>query len=396
MTGDRGRLRYHAFGVVFLLLLAGLGWFAVAVYQKSFTRTVDVTLHAGRAGTQLTENADVKVNGVLVGTVRDIRLGEPGRGIEVGLALDPAFAGQLPANVTARLLPKTLFGQRYVSLVLPEEPAPVPLRAGAEIRQDRDPGSVELEQALNDLLPVLRTVQPQKLASTLGAVAQALEGRGELLGRTLETLGGYLARLNPAVPELREAITRFADAVDGYQAAAPDLVSAFADLRATGVTLARHDDDLGALLRTVTGAAHELERFTGTNREEIIGLAAASEPTLRLLAEYSPVFPCLAEAAARLKPQVERVLGAGTDEPGLHVDLTLKPAERPRRTAPSPPPGPWCPAAGGPAPAAYSTAEHRLLTELIAAGQGSRPAEVPGWGALLVGPLLRGTEVTLR
>jgi phospholipid/cholesterol/gamma-HCH transport system substrate-binding protein len=48
------------------------------------------------------------------------------------------------------------------------------------------------------------------------------------------------------------------------------------------------------------------------------------------------------------------------------------------------------------APAANSPAEQELISLLMAPTLGVMPAEVPDWSSLLVGPLLRGTEVTLR
>ena len=38
---------------------------------------------------------------------------------------------------------------------------------------------------LNDLLPLLHTVQPAELNATLNTLATALEGRGERLGENL-------------------------------------------------------------------------------------------------------------------------------------------------------------------------------------------------------------------
>ena len=42
------------------------------------------------------------------------------------------MVGLIPANVTARLLPKTLFGERFVDLVSPQAgDAATPIRDGA-------------------------------------------------------------------------------------------------------------------------------------------------------------------------------------------------------------------------------------------------------------------------
>ncbi|WAL69435.1 MCE family protein [Amycolatopsis cynarae] len=389
---ERGRRwRYQALGLVFLVVLAVLGWLAVAGYQKRFTPVVSVVLLADRAGTQLKANADVKVRGVLVGSVREVKV-QPG-GVEVGLALDPGQAAGIPGNVSARLLPKTLFGQRYVSLVLPERPSG-PIAAGTVIRQDHSRPAVEVEQALRDLLPVLQAVQPQKLAGTLGAIAQALDGRGRPLGETLVTLKDYLAQLNPELPQLRGAISKLADTAQAYTAAAPDIVDALDDLRTTAGTLTRQRGDLADLFASVTATANDATRFLDDSGHTLVALSSESLPTLRLFAEYAPEFPCLAEAAAGLKPKVDKVLGAGTAEPGLHVEIKVRQPPK----GPAVPPGgsgPRCASGGSPAPAG-SPAGQQLIAELLAGAEGVTPQEIPGWAGLLAGPVLRGTEVTLR
>lgn len=53
---------------------------------------------------------------------------------------------------------------------------------------------------MNDLLPLLRTVQPGKLNATLSAFATALEGRGDRIGDNLTRVEDYLRRLNPHLP----------------------------------------------------------------------------------------------------------------------------------------------------------------------------------------------------
>ena len=42
-----------------------------------------------------------------------------------------------------------------------------------------------------------------------------------------------------------------------------------------------------------------------------------------------------------------------------------------------------------------SPGEQQVVAELTAARDGSSPAAVPSWSSMLVGPLYRGTEVTL-
>ena len=104
--------------------------------------------------------------------------------------------------MTARILPKTLFGEKYVALQVPSSPSSGSIKAGDVIRESRV--AIEVERVLSDLYPLLRTVQPAQLNYTLTALADALEGRGDKLGNNLVVLDDYLKRMNPKIPLLVE------------------------------------------------------------------------------------------------------------------------------------------------------------------------------------------------
>ena len=82
--------------------------------------------------------------------------------------------------MTARIVPKTLFGEKYVALQVPADPSARSIRAGDVISESRV--AIEVERVLSDLYPLLRTVQPAQLNYTLTALADALEGRGDAVG----------------------------------------------------------------------------------------------------------------------------------------------------------------------------------------------------------------------
>src|SRR3954451_7303315 len=103
-----------AFVVVAVLFFA----FVVAAYNKSFIPTIPVSLRTDRIGNQLSLHADVKFRGVNVGDVRELTTN--GEVATLKLAMKPNQIKLIPGNVQARILPKTLFGQKYVELVTPE------------------------------------------------------------------------------------------------------------------------------------------------------------------------------------------------------------------------------------------------------------------------------------
>src|SRR5207245_2558422 len=144
---------------------------------------VKVTLQADRIGNQLSPQADVKLRGIVVGTVRSVK--STGDGATINLALDPGTIRLIPQNVLARLIPKTLFGEKYVELVLPTAPSGH-LRAGDVIPQDRSATALETERVLDDLLPLLQSLRPAQVSLTLNALSTALRGRGDKLGANLE------------------------------------------------------------------------------------------------------------------------------------------------------------------------------------------------------------------
>ncbi|TCP53186.1 virulence factor Mce-like protein [Tamaricihabitans halophyticus] len=446
-------LRRRLLGLAFIACLLGVIVLSVAFYNKTFSTFTRVTLQAGTIGSQLKEQADVKVRGLIVGTVERV---EPRLdGAELELALDPAKTHLIPQNVSARLLPKTLFGERYVSLQLPEQPASESLRDGDVISRDRSSTAIELEQALDNLLPVLQAVQPQKLSSTLSAISTALEGRGEPLGQTLVELDQYLTELNPNVPKLTENLRGLADVSDVYNEAAPDFVAALDNLTTTTQTIVDQQGNLNTLYGTVTGTSEDLNSWLVANKDNLINVSTESRKTLEVLERYSPQTPCFLRGMRQAKDKLDLAFGKGTDKPGLHAKIEIvnnrgkyepgkdepryddhrgprcyefeelpdpfpqHPPDGPIQDGSSKPPaaeiadaGVLPPATGsfydqggttspssadsGSASLANSGYERDVLATLLSPQLDVAPQDVPGWSGLLVGPLYRGAEVDIK
>jgi phospholipid/cholesterol/gamma-HCH transport system substrate-binding protein len=437
------RLRYQVLGLVFLLVAALFITLTLAVYHKAFTPVTLVKLETDRVGSQLRTGGDVKVRGMLVGEVRSVLA--KGDHAELELALDPDKTPVIPANVSARLLPKTLFGERYVALQLPGKPER-PIQAGDVIPQDRSSAAIELQKVLDDVMPLLQAVQPEKLSSTLTAVATALDGRGKQLGETLAGLSDYLGKLNPSLPDVKADITGLANVASTYDKAAPDLLQALSDLTTTSRTIVDQRAQLSDLYATVTAASVDLTSFLQVNEDNLIRLTTAIQPTLDVLAKYAPEYPCLMRQLAESVPRAELAFGKGTahpevsrvtiefaasrgkylpgvDEPkyedkrgprcypsvpkpgvwpqyppdGAIKDGSSKPA--PPKNPPEKLPGPITAgggAVGGDGTIVGSAYENDLIDLLASPALGTSPGAVPGWAGLLVGPLYRGAEVELK
>lgn len=328
MTNIGAVIRRRVLGLVFLIVLGALLALSVAMYLKVFTPVMRVTLHASHAGLQLNELADVKIRGALVGEVREIS--SNGEKATLQLALDPDMVAHIPSNVSARILPKTLFGEKYVALVPPEQPSPRPIAAGAVIGEDRSETAIELEQALNNLIPLLKAVKPEKLAATLSAMARGLEGRGERLGEHLVELGEYLAALNKEMPTIREDMRRLANVLTIYDQALPDLIEMLRNLTVTSTSVSDQRNQLRSMLASTADLGDHTRYFFERYGDRIIQLGDVSAPVTGLLARYSPELPCLtrglvdAEKRAiktfengRLNAVIEIVANQGKYEPGV-------------------------------------------------------------------------------
>lgn len=311
--------RHRLLGAVFVGALVLALWLVVAIFNQSFKKFDEVTLAAGTAGLQLPDRADVKIRGVLVGQVLEMKPSEDGAVLELGI--EPDKIDQIPQDVTAAIVPKTLFGEKYVDLTVPAQASGKPLAAGDEIEQTEMP--VEVEKVLNDLYPLLRSIQPAELNYTLNALATALEGRGEQIGESLETLDGYLTRLNPQLPALVEDLRLLAEVTDTYGDVFPDLAEVLRNTTKTGNTLVQKEDQLNAFLRDVTSFSDTTTGFLNDNGNNIVRLAELSEPTLALLARYAPTSPCLLEGIVKQAPRLASTFRGFI----FHIDLKLLPTQ---------------------------------------------------------------------
>ncbi|GDY29763.1 MCE family protein [Gandjariella thermophila] len=448
--GTLSRLGFQLLGVAFLLVVALFVAVSVGLYRKSFTPIVPVTLETDHVGSQLAQGADVKIRGVIVGEVRQIR--GAGDHAVLSLALAPDRVKAIPRNVSAQLLPKTLFGERYVALQIPDHPSTAHLSAGDVIGQDRSSAAMEVEKVLDDLMPVLQAVQPQKLATTLTAVSQALDGRGQQLGDTLARVGGYLGQINPSLADFNADMKSLAAVSDVYNKAGPRLLQALSDLTTTSRTVVEQRDNLQTLYGTLTTASVDLNGFLEANRNNLINLTNNSEASLAVLAKYAPEYPCVLKQVADQIAKGNRTMGEGQQYPHMGritIEFTqsrgkyVPGVDTPRFTdkrgprcydAPQPPnkypqyppdgairDGSTHPPAGsaatpigplggptgtvpqsagggtGNVPSlAFSPAERNLVALMEAPALGVMPQDVPNWAGLLVGPMFRGQEVEAR
>src|SRR3954447_7992662 len=293
---------HKLYGVLLLVVASALVALSIMQFNQVFTPADHVTVHIGRAGLQLLPGSDVKERGIIVGSVESIS--STGDGADIKLRLKPSAAAQIPDNVHVRLLPKTLFGEKYVDLVPPSQPSGSHLTDGAVISEDQTAPTLEIDEALNDLLPTLRAVPPADLNRTLTALATALSGRGDELGATIEDTDAWLRAFNPHLPQLQHDLAALATVSRTYADAAPALLRMLGNLTVTSNTVVQQQQQISAFLHDVTGAADATHDLLARNADNLIAVNKVNRPVVSLLARYSPEFPCFFRGYAGLIPRI--------------------------------------------------------------------------------------------
>lgn len=330
-------------GVVYVTVMALLIALSIAIYQKKFTDVTTIRVQADRAGLQLAKFGDVRMHGALIGDVRAIE--HDGEQAVITIALEPGAASTIPDNVSVEILPTTLFGQKYVSLVPPKSGASTTmLTNNAVIPASRVRTNVEIQTILANLFPLLRAVKPADLNATLYALSHALTGKGDDLGRTLEELDAYLIEINDHLPQLRTDLRLLAEVSETYELAAPDLLRLLRNATVSARTLVQKKSEFGQTLRAVTGLSVSTRNTLSANEQALIQQGRYGVPLLSLLDTYSPELPCVLDGIVRQQADTRNVFQDGI----IHQTLELGAPQRKAYTAADAPVygevghGPWC------------------------------------------------------
>ena len=307
-----------------LAVLVFMVWLTWAFFNKSFVNYDNVTLTGAKAGLSLPENADVKLRGMIVGEVREVKA-ESGE-VKLTLGMNPKLINEVPADVTAQIVPKTLFGEKYISLIPPDSPNGTKLKAGDTIRGATVP--IEVEQFLNDIYPLLTAVDPENLATTLSALATTFEGRGADFGNTLVTLNNYLKKFNPESQAAVDDIIKLGQVSDSYAGSMPTFGRLLKNSVFTSHTIVAKRAALASFFDESRRLSDELTVLFRASGNDMVALAAQSVTPLGVAEKYSSTFPCFFKAYKRL---IEERLDSVFRGLTLHIDLeTISPNPGPQ------------------------------------------------------------------
>ena len=243
---NKSRLEWKVGLFVFfgLVLLAGL----LLEFSKGlghFRSTYDLYLQAENAG-NLVVNAQVRMSGVQVGTVSDIKLAPSGKHVVITLGIYSQYSGKIYKDARFLIETSGFLGDQYVAIV--------PTSNAGAVFQDKSEAQAEPPF---DLQEVARSASGfiQRIDDTTKKLNDAINDiRRQLL--TAETLTNLAA----SARNLRAASERAVVAVDGINALvatnAPALAASGSNLVAFSEHLNQVADGLNAVVATNAPDVH--------------------------------------------------------------------------------------------------------------------------------------------
>jgi phospholipid/cholesterol/gamma-HCH transport system substrate-binding protein len=268
---------------------------SVAVFQRAFTPYVHITLTSDRSGLGLESGGVVKMRGVPVGRISRVTAAAAQNPISVQLDIYPDQLQYIPANVEAQITATTAFGEKFVELRSPQNPSPKRLSAGAVLYSRNV--ATEVNTVFENLMALLKHIDPAKLNAVLSTLADGLRGKGEKIGEATTSANHVLMALNPRSETIRQDWRSFAGFSDTYSAAAQDILTTLKAASATSTTIVNHSAALDALLLNVIGLSNTGIDVIGPNKDPLADAINILEPTTSLLLTYNPEYTCLLQGA---------------------------------------------------------------------------------------------------
>ncbi|MBM7366033.1 MCE family protein [Gordonia hydrophobica] len=309
--------------VVMVGVLAGIVTVASAQFLGWFASTAHVTLYADRAGLVMNPDARVRLRGVEVGRVKSVST--DGDRARIDLNMQTSQLKYIPANVRADISSNTIFGAKAVNLEIPESGGQGTLGAGSVITADHV--VVELNTVYQQLVDVLAQLQPDKLNVTIGAVDEALSGRGKQIGDSLVQLTDILGKTNPHLPELNRLLREASGATNVYADAMPNLMRIVDNATVLGNTFVDNSANLDALLINVTGMGNTINGVLSRSKKDLMSTLTDLNPVSRLLGRQAPGLRCFITAASDAADIATPLLGGRNGM--LLLDAGLIPGQDP-------------------------------------------------------------------
>jgi len=294
-SSRRERIDPIWFAPILFAVILGIIGITALLFNGSLRDVVPLTVVSDRAGLVMEPGAKVKLRGVEIGQVSSIGI-DTNNHATLKLRIDPKPFKYLPSNTEAEIKSTTAFGAKYVDFVVPENSAsPAGLKPGSVLRSRNV--TVEVNTVFQNLQAVVGAVDPAKLNAVLSALAEAVRGKGEVMGQAITAADDVLLAVNPRMPTIAKDWRLFGSTMNAYSTAAQDILSTLDSFAMTSQTITAQSRALDDVLLSAIGFSRSGLSVLAPNQETIVRALNTVEPTTALLATYSPTYTCLFQGA---------------------------------------------------------------------------------------------------
>jgi phospholipid/cholesterol/gamma-HCH transport system substrate-binding protein len=284
--------------VLFVVIIA-ISALTAVLFTGAARSFKTLTLVSDRSGLVMENGAKVKLRGVQIGEVESIGTeasAESSERSKLTLKIYPSDFQYLPSDVEAELKSSTAFGAKYVDLIVPPGGGSTrPLAPGAVLHSRNV--TVEVNTVFQNLQSVVQSIDPAKLNSVLSAVAEAVRGKGDVMGQAITNANNVLLAVNPRMSTVKQDWQLFGQTAQAYSNAAQDIVSILDSFSTTSTTIANQSAALNDVLLSSVGFAQSGITVLGGNQPDLVKAMNLLVPTTELLNKYSPTYTCLFQGA---------------------------------------------------------------------------------------------------
>lgn len=296
MSRDRTLLNVSIFTVIMILVAAML----VVVFGE-FRFTSEKGYHATFTdASRLKAGQDVRIAGVPVGTVGDVKL-NPDNTVDVAFDVDKRY--QLYTSTRAVVRYENLVGDRYLEITSgPGELRKLP--PGSTIPKDNTQPALDLDALLGGLRPVLKGLDGQKINEVSNAVIELLQGQGGALSNLLSTTSAFTQNLAARDQLIGDVITHLNTVLGTVDEKGAQFDASVDQLQQLITGLAEGRDPIAGAIGPLASAENDLTDMLQKSRRPVQGVIENVRPFAQRLderkADVNKVIEPLAENYLRL------------------------------------------------------------------------------------------------
>lgn len=205
---------------------------------------------------------DVRVAGVRVGRVEDIKPTAAGAQVEIAVQKDQ----DVFTNTKVVMRYQNLIGQRYLSLVQDEDPAGQ-LADNAEIPENRTSAGFDLTELLNGFRPLFEALKPEDVNKLATSLVKVLQGEGGTVEGLLKQTAGLTNTVADRDKVIDDVLTNLTPVLNNLAGQGTELRSTIAELEALMTGLAKDRKAIGSSISSMSTLIDASNQFLTDARE---------------------------------------------------------------------------------------------------------------------------------